>query len=81
MFAHQLVGLAHFEDCHNTPVPLPTRCPEVQTEPKLTKILLSLAVQLVLQFHVFRICAEWIFHGSNSAHRQLCEENSRDLSM
>ena len=48
-----LVGFAHFGDGSNTPRLLPTSFLEVQTEPKLTKFLLSLVVQLARQLHVF----------------------------
>ena len=54
---HLLEGLAHFGDSSTTPWLLPTSFLAVQTEPVLPKFLLSLVVQLVLQFHVFRICA------------------------
>ena len=47
------LGLAHCEDSKNTPLLLPTSDLEVQTEPILTKCLLSLVVQLVLQVLCF----------------------------
>ena len=37
---------------------VPTSFLEVQTEPMLTKRLLSLVAHLVVQIHLFRICAE-----------------------
>ena len=52
------VGLAHFGESSDTPQLLPTSFLAVQTEPVLTKCLLSLVVQLLLQFNVCRICAE-----------------------
>ena len=68
---HLLVCLACFEDCNNTPLLLPTGFLEVQTEPTLTKCLLSLVVQLALQCHMFLIRAEQIPQDSNSALRRL----------
>ena len=58
VFGNLPAGLAHCEHSNNTPLFLPTIFLEVQTEPMLTRFLPSLVVQLVLQFHVFRICAE-----------------------
>ena len=66
MSGHLLIALSHFEKSNNTPLLLPTRLLEVQTESILTKCLLSLVVQLVLQFHLFRE----ISRDSNSALRR-----------
>ena len=65
------VGLPRFEDRNNTPLLLPTSFFEVQTEPILTKCLLSLVEQLAPQFHSFRIFAVWISHDSHSTLRKL----------
>ena len=60
-----------FEDRSNTPWLLPINFLEIRTEPMVTKLLLSLVVQLDLQVHLFRIRAAYISHGSNSALRSL----------
>ena len=70
---HLLVGPAHFADSKNTPLLLPTSILKVQTEPILTKCLLSLVVQLVLQFRLSRICVEKFYHDSRSALRKLSQ--------
>ena len=62
-----------------TPWLLPTNFLAMQTEPILTKFLLSLVVQLVLKFHLFRICGALISHDSNSALCKL-QWRSRDVS-
>ena len=55
---HLPVGLAHFGDGSDTPWLLLTSSLAVQTEPIPTKCHLSLVIHLLLQFHLFRICAE-----------------------
>ena len=74
---HLLVGLAHVGRSSNTPWLLPTSFLAVQTEPILTKFLLSLVVQLGLHFHLFRICAALIYHDFNSALRRLQMKKQR----
>ena len=49
-----LTGLSLFEESNNAPLLLPTSLLELQTESMLTKCFLSLVVQIVLQFHLFR---------------------------
>ena len=68
---HLPVSLAHFGDSSDAPLLLPINLLEVQTEPALTKCLLSLVLKFALQFHVFRICAEWIFRDSSEVLRML----------
>ena len=68
---HVLVSLAHFGDSSNTPWILLISFPAVQTEPTLTKFLLSLAVQLGLQFHLLRIHAALISYDSISTPHKL----------
>ena len=73
MSGHLPENLSHFEKCNTTPLLLPTNFPKAKSNPIRTKFLLSNVVQLALQFYVFRICAEWIPHESDSASRKLFE--------
>ena len=73
MSGHLQENLSHFEYCNTTPLLLPTNFPKAKSNPIRTKFLLSNVVQLALQFYVFRICAEWIPHKSDSASRKLFE--------
>ena len=75
---HLQVNVAYFTKNNNTPWLLPNGFLAVQTEPVLAKFLLSLVVQTVLHCHVFLLCAEFISHDSNSAHRKL--KKNRELS-
>ena len=55
---HLLVSLAHFGDSSNTPLLQPVSFLAIQTEPMVTKVHLSLVLQFVVHFHLFRIGAE-----------------------